>query len=119
MEQEQNSATLAKATAEVLEASECLRGLASRVQEYPEAAKRLAEVSGALERVARGLESTADVLARHENSITHIEQRLNKGIDRIDTMSDSVLSAIETLRVAVEYQKHHVEKAAAKRGIIF
>lgn len=99
---------LNQATQSILHAEKTLRELAERVKAYPEAAHRLNEVCTALERTATSLQTAAGILKRHGESMEQANQKLG----RLENL-------IETLSTTLMQQSPLLEKAAAKRGIVF
>lgn len=120
---------LQKSVTDVLEAKEQLRALAERVRTYPEAAQRLLEVCGALERTARGLNSASEAFAvqdklmreafaAQDKLMREAIQRLNETSKRMDAMGSSILGAIASVATGLEQQRPLLEKAA-KRRLLF
>lgn len=103
-----NEIELKQATQDILNAEKSLRELAERVKSYPEAAQRLHEVCGALERTATSLQAAAGTLGKHEILMEQANQRLC----RLENM-------IDALSTALKQQSPLLEKAAGKRGIVF
>ena len=99
---------LKQATQEILHAEKVLRVLAERVKAYPEAAQRLNEVCGVLERTATSLHTAAGLLKKHEELMEQANQRLG----RLENL-------METLSTTLMQQSPLLEKAAGKRGIVF
>lgn len=103
-----NELELKQATQDILHAGKSLRDLAERVKAYPDAAQRLGEVCGVLERTATSLQTAAGTLKNHEILMEQANQRLG----RLENM-------IETLSATLKQQSSLLEKAASKRGIVF
>lgn len=103
-----NEIELKQATQDILHAEKSLRELAERIKAYPEAAQRLNEVCGALERTATSLQTTEGTLKKHEILMEQANQRLG----RLENM-------IEALSTTLKQQSSLLEKAASKRGIVF
>lgn len=99
---------LKQATQDILHAEKSLRELAERVKAYPDAAQRLGEVCGALERTATSLQAATGILGKHEILLEQANQRLG----RLENM-------IDALSAALKQQSPLLEKAAGKRGIVF